>query len=164
MSYIPAAEVKSPKRNWALVSVLIDEGEGKCAYAVGLWDEERRIGMRWNGTKDNPLGNPQSRGLPTWTMLDEDLHMAVLSLVKDDKKRLEAEMFLGARPSRIELKIDEHPSGNLTLCERPLGQAMFSDIKGKLLANDNKQEFYIATLKVIAEHLSKGREVVLKGL
>ena len=24
------------------------------------------LAMRWNGNKENPLGNPQSRGLSTW--------------------------------------------------------------------------------------------------
>lgn len=72
----------SPKANWRLVDIILDRGEGDCAYALGMWDGERRIGFRWNGTKDRPLGNPQSRGLPTWTILDEKLYRYVIRLVK----------------------------------------------------------------------------------
>lgn len=82
MPYIQPKEVISPKANWRLVDVVLDRGEGNCAYAIGMWDDERRVGFRWNGTDDSPIGNPQSRGLPTWTMLDEALHRAVLRIVK----------------------------------------------------------------------------------
>jgi hypothetical protein len=82
MPYVQPKEVISPKANWRLVDVVLDRGEGNCAYAIGMWDDERRVGFRWNGTDDNPIGNPQSRGLPTWIMLDEALHRAVLRIVK----------------------------------------------------------------------------------
>ncbi|WP_109485791.1 hypothetical protein [Occallatibacter savannae] len=82
MFYIEPARVVSPKANWRLVDVVLDRGPGDCAYALGMWDNTRRVGFRWNGTKANPLGNPQSRGLPTWTMLDPKLHRYVLRLVK----------------------------------------------------------------------------------
>jgi hypothetical protein len=82
MSYISPKEVISPKVSWTLVDVVLDKGEGNCAYAIGMWEKERRIGFRWNGTKEAPIGNPQSRGLPTWTMLDRALHRAVLNQVK----------------------------------------------------------------------------------
>jgi hypothetical protein len=49
-----------------------------------MWDSERCIGFRWNGTSERPLGNPQSRGLPTWTILDRRLHKAVTELVKKE--------------------------------------------------------------------------------
>jgi hypothetical protein len=87
-------DVHSPKAHWSLIEVLLDHGEGKCAYALGKWDDESRIGFRWNGTKDNPIGNPQSRGLPTWTMLDPNLHEAVIALVPKEKRAL-ARRFLG---------------------------------------------------------------------
>ena len=82
MSYIQPSEVVSPKASWRLVDVVLDKGAGKGAYAIGMWDDRRRIGFRWNGTEENPIGNPQSRGLPTWTMLDTDLHQSVLGLIK----------------------------------------------------------------------------------
>jgi hypothetical protein len=82
MSYIRPKDVNSPKAMWTLVDVVLDKGEGNCAYAIGMWDKGRRIGFRWNGSDDNPIGNPQSRGLPTWTMLDRALHNAVLRQVE----------------------------------------------------------------------------------
>jgi hypothetical protein len=82
MSYIKPEQVISPKANWRLVDVVLDNGAGEGAYVIGMWDEDRRVGYRWNGTNENPLGNPQSRGLPTWTMLDPAMHGAVLELVK----------------------------------------------------------------------------------
>jgi hypothetical protein len=82
MTYILPQDVISPKAMWTLVDVVLDNGSGKCAYAIGMWDKERRIGFRWNGTRDSPIGNPQSRGLATWTMLDPALHPAVLRQVE----------------------------------------------------------------------------------
>lgn len=93
MSYVKPNEVKSPKTRWYLFEIIKDKGEGKGVYALGEWDGERRIGFRWNGTEENPLGNPQSRGLATWTMLDLDLHKAVIALLPNDDKPM-AKKFL----------------------------------------------------------------------
>jgi hypothetical protein len=84
MPYVEPEKVISPKANWRLVDVVLDRGAEKCAYAIGMWDNKRCIGFRWNGTDDRPLGNPQSRGLPTWTILDRKLHQAVRKLVKKE--------------------------------------------------------------------------------
>lgn len=72
-TYTPPEKVTSPKLRWALIDVL-DNGSGKAiapgvSIALGRWDHEPRLAMRWNGNEDNPLGNPQSRGLPTWFIL-----------------------------------------------------------------------------------------------
>jgi hypothetical protein len=80
--HIAPADVISPKASWTLVDVVLDKGARDCAYAIGMWDRDRRVGFRWNGSPDNPIGNPQSRGLPTWTMLDPELHAGVLALVE----------------------------------------------------------------------------------
>ncbi|MDD3289254.1 MAG: hypothetical protein PHX43_09695 [Alphaproteobacteria bacterium] len=82
--YISPADVISPKTSWRLIDVIIDRGEGDCAYALGMWEKRRCVGFRWNGNKERPLGNPQSRGLPTWTVLDRKLHKAILELVKKE--------------------------------------------------------------------------------
>jgi hypothetical protein len=84
MPYIQPQDVISPKANWRLVDVILDRGEEDCAYSVGMWDNRRCVGFRWNGNDDRPLGNPQSRGLPTWTILDSALHPAILQLVKKE--------------------------------------------------------------------------------
>jgi hypothetical protein len=95
--YIPPEEVVSPKASWRLVDVVLDKGEDDGAYAIGMWDNQRRVGFRWNGNDDSPIGNPQSRGLPTWTMLDRALHRAVLRLVEkqSDEKASIMRAFLG---------------------------------------------------------------------
>jgi hypothetical protein len=84
VAYIAPDEVISPKALWRLVDVVLNKGPGEPAYAIGMWDRHRRIGFRWNGDHKNPLGNPQSRGLPTWVILDPALNSAVLKLVEKD--------------------------------------------------------------------------------
>jgi hypothetical protein len=97
MSYIRPEFVISPKAHWHLFDVALDRGEDNCAYALGTWDGERRIGFRWNGDDESaPLGNPQSRGLPTWTILDPALNEAVVALLAPEKQAL-AKNFLGLR-------------------------------------------------------------------
>lgn len=82
-TYIVPTEVMSPKRQWTLVSVLWDRGEGEAAVALGRWEGEPVIGMRWNGTDENPIGNPQSRGLPTWFVVPREFQDAVLDRLKE---------------------------------------------------------------------------------
>jgi hypothetical protein len=91
MSYIEPKNVHSPKARWKLIRVLKAGQAGECAYALGEWDGARCIGFRWNGEKDNPIGNPQSRGLPTWTILDEESYEPLLSLLPNDEKNVARE-------------------------------------------------------------------------
>jgi hypothetical protein len=76
-SYIKPVDVHSPKRHWSLVHVLFDGGEftegnpSASSLAIGRWDNKPVLAMRWNGDEENPLGNPQSRGLPTWFIIPE---------------------------------------------------------------------------------------------
>jgi hypothetical protein len=54
-----------------------------------MWDNKYRLAIRWNGSKDNPIGNPQSRGFGTWFMLPKDMKemadAAIKSLSQSDK-------------------------------------------------------------------------------
>jgi hypothetical protein len=88
-TYIAPENCHSPKKNWTLLKVLFDHKEGKPSLAIGMWDKIPRLAIRWNGTKGRPIGNPQSRGLPTWFMLPEDMgdmaNAAIKSLSQDDK-------------------------------------------------------------------------------
>jgi len=76
-SYIQPADVHAPKRHWSLIAVLFDGGpsdpDNKTpnSLAIGRWDNKPALAVRWNGNADNPLGNPQSRGLPTWFIVPE---------------------------------------------------------------------------------------------
>jgi hypothetical protein len=95
--HIQPKDVVSPKASWRLIDVVLDRGEEDCAYAIGMWDDRRCVGFRWNGSDERPLGNPQSRGLPTWTVLDPALHPAVLRLVEQENpsKAQIAQAFVG---------------------------------------------------------------------
>ena len=94
MAYIKPCDVKSPKNRWQLTKVLADGGPGEVAYAVGYWDGKPRMGMRWNGTDDKPVGNPQSTGHPTWTMLDPETHRAIIETLRDEKAKVIARKHL----------------------------------------------------------------------
>lgn len=70
--YTPPNEVTSPKLFWSLIDVLDPGAAGEAALALGRWDGKAFLAMRWNGDNvGNPIGNPQSRGLPTWFILPE---------------------------------------------------------------------------------------------
>ena len=70
-TYIKPSDVHAPKRHWSLIHVLLDGGEGEGSLAIGRWDNKPVLAMRWNGNSESPLGNPQSRGLPTWFIVPE---------------------------------------------------------------------------------------------
>jgi hypothetical protein len=70
------------RARWKLIDVLYSGGNGGASLAIGEWDEERVLAMRWNGhsNQDNSgVGNPQSRGLPTWFILPSWASAGVLS-------------------------------------------------------------------------------------
>ncbi len=78
MSYVDPTSVKSPKDRITRVDVILDKGAGKWSLAELEWDGVKVLGVRWNGAKnDNGIGNPQSRGVPTWFVIPEELEAAV---------------------------------------------------------------------------------------
>jgi hypothetical protein len=99
MTYIPPSDVKSPKASWVLLDVIYNGGAGEHAVAVGEWDERRVLAMRWNGHGDNAIGNPQSRGIPTWFILPERYNEKVLEAFSAEdlpqQKRMIARALLG---------------------------------------------------------------------
>jgi len=71
MPYIKPEDVLSPSsRVGSIVEVIHDPGENRMSVARIIWDDEERIATRWNGNSDQPLGNPVSRGRPTWFVVD----------------------------------------------------------------------------------------------
>lgn len=76
MPYTEPKNVISPKTKWKIRRVLADTGKNGWSIAQGTWEEEPRLAIRWNGNDDD-LGNPQSRGHPTWFILPNDLEDAV---------------------------------------------------------------------------------------
>lgn len=165
MAYIKPGDVVSPKARWKLIAVLWDGGSGEIAYAVGEWDGVPGIGMRWNGTDNKPIGNPQSRGLPTWTMLDPDIHLAVIQQLPDEGKQVLACEHLGIDvPPMIEIRIRHHMgSGRHTLEKRTAGQKMLEDSRNRLFGNPDRADFLTALYEDLRVHLDAGTRVVLRG-
>jgi hypothetical protein len=165
MPYITPNDVHSPKAHWRLVKVLHDGGAGNGAYALGYWDDEPRIGFRWNGSDDNPIGNPQSRGLPTWTMLEHSLYLPMIQTLPIEKQPL-ACSFLGIEVlPTIEFKVSVHPSGNHTLMQRAAGQRMYEDVmKSGAFVNHDKALFFETLAKEVKAHLDAGSRVILENV
>ena len=165
MAYVKPQEVVSPRARWKQIAVLRDEGPGEVAYAVGEWDGEPSIGMRWNGYDGHPIGNPQSRGLPTWTMIEERMRLPVIQTLPEDKQVL-ATALLGIEvPPLAELVVAHHPSGRYTLTTRVSGQRMPEDSRNPAMwGNFDRAEFYRAVYGEIKDRLDKGTMVVLGRL
>jgi hypothetical protein len=71
MSYVRPEEVLSPKNSvGGILEVIHDPQENRMSVARILWEEEERIAIRWNGSDEQPLGNPVSRGHATWFVVD----------------------------------------------------------------------------------------------
>lgn len=81
MSYVKPQDVASPRSRWRLRQVLYDGGEDNWSVAEGQWDNgalwTEVIALRWNGGKGSEMGNPQSRGLPTWFIVPDELECPV---------------------------------------------------------------------------------------
>lgn len=72
MRYVKPQDVLSPKSKvGGVIEVIHDPGEGQMSVARIVWDGEEVIASRWNGNDAQPLGNPVSRGRPTWFVVDK---------------------------------------------------------------------------------------------
>lgn len=84
--------VTSPRLNWRLIKVLFrgDPSDPEkhdpenYSVAVGMWDDQPCLAIRWNCNKDRPVGHPHSRGLPTWFIVPEGLGEAILKTLPPD--------------------------------------------------------------------------------
>ena len=58
---------------------------------------------------------------------------------------------------QIEMQVDHHPSGRLTLKERNVGEAMWSDVKAQSLwGNLDAASFYQQVARQLANHAQAG--------
>lgn len=96
MSYRRPEGVDSPQSHWLLHRVLYDGGEFDWSAAEGQWKHykswEPRLAIRWNGGGDAEIGNPQSRGNPTWFIVPPDLEDAIrtgINRMCDNSKKAE---------------------------------------------------------------------------
>lgn len=72
MSYVHPEEVLSPRASvGGIIEILHDPGENGMSVARILWDDREVIATRWNGNREQPLGNPVSRGHATWFVVDD---------------------------------------------------------------------------------------------
>jgi hypothetical protein len=79
MAYVEPNTVLAPKTSVRFVEILYSTGDGGWSVARVGWEGSVRVGIRWNGAENGPgIGNPQSRGNPTWFILPEELESAIL--------------------------------------------------------------------------------------
>lgn len=90
MSYIDPKMVISPKARISNLDVVYNGKENGWSLAKMKWDGNDVVGMRWNGgSKDHRfpnIGNPQSRGVPTWFILPEAVANVILDMLKLQEK------------------------------------------------------------------------------
>jgi hypothetical protein len=72
MNFTSPETVLSPKDKVSDLRILVDTGEDGWSLADLRWEGTRRLGIRWNGNSSNRIGNPQSRGIPTWFLVPQD--------------------------------------------------------------------------------------------
>jgi len=95
VSYQDPGVVKSPKGAVSHLHVIYDGGEQAAdagdwagwSVAELEWYEEPTLACRWNGSSENPgvsqIGNPQSRGNPTWFIIPTPMHEAIKERLRD---------------------------------------------------------------------------------
>ncbi len=95
LGYQDPSLVKSPKGAVSHLHVIYDGGE-QVADAAGWvgwsiaeleWYEEPTMACRWNGSTENHeisgIGNPQSRGNPTWFIIPSPLQDIIRAKLRD---------------------------------------------------------------------------------
>ncbi len=86
MAYVEPTTVWAPKASIRSVAVLYNStpgGPGGWSVARINWENEERIGIRWNGGDGRGVGTPQSRGNATWFILPEELNEVILNKIDD---------------------------------------------------------------------------------
>ncbi len=85
MAYVNPALVVAPRASVRSVEVLHDTGAAEDGWSLARlgWEGSIRLGIRWNGGQGSGIGNPQSRGNPTWFVLPQELEPVVLEAVEE---------------------------------------------------------------------------------
>jgi len=84
MSYTKPETVLSPKGSIKNLKVIRDGGENDWSLAEMEWDGSPVLAMRWNGGSNNgfpSIGNPQSRGIPTWFVLPDEVGDSIKAMI-----------------------------------------------------------------------------------
>jgi hypothetical protein len=85
MPYVAPESVLSPKGMVEDVEVIFDKGpeHGSWSIVKLKWNKNDAVGIRYNGdAEQSNLGLPQSRGIPTWFIVPDDIASAVLEAAK----------------------------------------------------------------------------------
>jgi hypothetical protein len=90
--YHDPSTVLSPKDRVKSVEVIYDAGpvEGSWSVARLKWDDETKVGIRWNGDAVSSKGLPQARGNPAWFVLPGELGSAVLAAAQALRRQRQA--------------------------------------------------------------------------
>lgn len=101
MAYVDPQTVVSPKSLIATVDVLYNSGPGRgWSWSVARleYDGRERIGIRWNGSEEEAgIGNPQSRGRPTWFVVPDELAALVREMAEQLSNAQEGGLLAGYR-------------------------------------------------------------------
>jgi len=109
MAYVDPGTVQSPKGRVSDVNVVYDKGPTKSSWSIARlkWEGADALGIRWNGDVDDDsgVGLPQSRGIPIWMIVPQELEDAVLKSVAEletekDKALLEGYRQMAADQER----------------------------------------------------------------
>ncbi|MGH9445559.1 MAG: hypothetical protein ACRD3O_07535 [Terriglobia bacterium] len=103
MAYIDPETVVSPRNRVRSVRVIYNGGPGGWSVARVDYDGEECLGFRWNGDEDEPgIGNPQSRGKPTWEILPAEL----AEVVQERVEKLQDSRYAELRSAYREMAAD----------------------------------------------------------
>lgn len=86
--FVQPEDITAPRAHWSLIKVLFKGDPEGHSIALGKWDDEPCLAVRWNACEWRPVGNPHSRGLPTWFVLPKPLVEPIIeSKIFDSKTR-----------------------------------------------------------------------------
>jgi len=92
--YIPPEDVRSPREaGISNMRVLYNGGPSNPATddyrwsaATFEWYGEEALGVRWNGHSEGMAGNPQSRGMPIWFIVPDEIRGVILEEIERNKQ------------------------------------------------------------------------------
>ena len=105
MAYIDPRAVVSPRNRVGSVDILYNSGPGGWSIARLEYDHvPDRIGVRWNGSEEeHGIGNPQSRGKPTWFVVPDQLS----AFVREEAEQLSSSQEGGLLAGYREMAADQ---------------------------------------------------------
>ncbi|KMK82603.1 hypothetical protein [Pectobacterium brasiliense] len=98
MKYTDPSAVISPKSSVSSVRVIEDKKEGSFAITKLNYEGRETLACRWNGGENEPAGHPNSRGIPTWFIIpdemQEDIMKGVIERAKSERSKIFDELEL----------------------------------------------------------------------